>query len=249
MVILSLSKSFAVVIKVMDYKENDKLVWLYTEKHGKITCIVRGAKKSKSKFLSLTLPLCFGEYVFFKGKNMYNIQEGKIINSFQSLLENLDKLTYSTYLCELIDIAVEEHEVNETLFKDLVTCLYLLSTDALDYEILVRSFELRILNATGYGLNLTQCSLCKEKMTTSNYISLSNFGGVCEKCVKQHGIYVSRGAYNALRFIISTPMDKLYRLNVSKDIKDEIAKVTTTIISNNYSRRPKSLDMLNYIKE
>lgn len=246
---MSLNKSFAIVIKTIDYKENDKIVWLFSEKLGKISCIVRGAKKSKNRFLSLTLPLCFGEYLFFKGRNMYNMQEGRIVNSFQGLLDNLDKLTYSTYLCELIDIALEEYEPNEVLFRDFVTCLYLLSTDALDYELLVRSFELRLLRSTGYGINLNQCSLCKGKVNTSNYISLSDFGGVCNECPKVHGIYVSRGTYNTLRFIINTPMDKLYRLNVTKDIKDELAKVTTTIISNNYSRRPKSLEMLNYIKE
>ena len=125
MINLSVFETKAVIIKTQDYRENDKLVWFYTEKLGKITAIVRGAKKSKSKFLSLTLPLCYGEYMVYKGKNLYTLQEGKIINSFQGLLNNLDKLTYSSYLCELIDIACEENEVNEKLFKDLVTILYL----------------------------------------------------------------------------------------------------------------------------
>lgn len=152
MINLSVFETKAVIIKTQDYRENDKLVWFYTEKLGKITAIVRGAKKSKSKFLSLTLPLCYGEYMVYKGKNLYTLQEGKIINSFQGLLNNLDKLTYSSYLCELIDIACEENEVNEKLFKDLVTILYLLNTDVLDYEILIRAFEIKLLKATGYSL-------------------------------------------------------------------------------------------------
>jgi len=78
----------AVVIKTQDFKENDKLVWFYSENIGKITAIVRGAKKSKSKFLSLTLPLCYGEYLLYKGKNLYTLQEGRILNSFQGLLNN-----------------------------------------------------------------------------------------------------------------------------------------------------------------
>ena len=44
-------------------------------------------------------------------------------------------------------------------------------------------------------------------------------------------------------------IDKLYRLNLNNEIKAEIEKVTTFLISNNYSRKPKSLDMLNFIKE
>ena len=99
MIILSIEKTKGVIIKSIDYKENDKLIWAYCEELGKITFIAKGAKKSKSKNLALTLPLCFADYIFFKGRNLYNLQEGKIINSFQGLLDNLDKLTYSSYIC------------------------------------------------------------------------------------------------------------------------------------------------------
>lgn len=249
MVFLSLHKTNAVVIKSKEFKENDKLVWLYTEKLGKITTIVKGSRKSKSRFLSLTLPLCYGEYIVFKGKSLFNMQEGKVINSFQSLLSNLDKLTYSAYLCELIDICIEDGEVNESLFREFLTCMYLLNTDALDYELLIRAFELRILNATGYGINFENCSICRKKINISNYISLSNYGGVCEECNKEHGFYISRPAYNALKFLSKTPMDKIYRLNVNEDVKKDISKVTQFVIGSNYAKKPKSLEMLNYIKE
>lgn len=195
------------------------------------------------------MPLCFGEYVLFKGKNLYNLQEGKIINSFQGLLDNLEKLTYSTYICELIDICVEEGEVNKILFRDFITCLYLLNTDAMDYELLIRAFELRLLKITGYGLIFDKCSICKQNISTSQYISLSHYGGVCDQCKKDHGLFISKATYNALRFLNNVAMDKIYRLNITKEIKKEIERVTTFIINSNYSRRPKSLEMLNYIKE
>lgn len=249
MVLLSLEKTKAVVIKAQDYKENDKLVWLYTEKFGKVTAIAKGAKKSKSRLFALTLPLCYADYVLFKGKSLFNLQEGKMENSFQGLLSNLDKLTYAAYICELMDICVEDGESNKELYKHFITCLYLLNTDALDYEMLIRSFELKLLKSTGYGLNLDQCVNCKKKIVASNYISLSHFGGVCEECDRQHGIYISKPAYNALRFLNNTDMDKVYRLNINSEIKKDVSKVNTFIISSNYSRKPKSLEMLNYIKE
>lgn len=246
---MSLVKCKAIVLKTLDYKENDKLVWLYTDEYGKVSTIAKGAKRSRSKFLSITLPLCYGEYVYYKGRGIANLQEGKIIESFQGLLNNLDKLTYSSYCCELIDIAIAEGESNKWLFKEFVTTLYLLNTDALDYELLVRSFELKLLKATGYGLNLDYCAICRKKINVTNYISLSYYGGVCEECERIHGLYVSRGAYNALKFLINTPADKVYRLNLTQDMKKEMEKVTTFLISNNYSKKPKSLEMLKYLKE
>lgn len=246
---MSLIKGSGVVIKTLDYKENDKLVWIYTEQFGKITSIARGAKKNKNKLFSITLPLCYGDFMIFKGRSLYNLQEGNIISSFQGLLNNLDKLTYSSYLCELIDIALIEGESNPWLFKEFVTTLYLLNTDAIDYELLVRCFEIKLLSATGYGLTLDKCVLCKEKISLSNYISLSYFGGICENCNKEHGIYISKGSYNALKFLSNTTLDKVFRLNLTKDIKKEIEKVTTFIISSSFAKKPKSLEMLNYLKE
>lgn len=143
----------------------------------------------------------------------------------------------------------KKEKVNKNLFRDFITCIYLLNTDAMEYELLIRAFELRLLNATGYGLQFDKCSICKKAINTSDYISLSYFGGVCDTCNKEHGIYISRAGYNALRFLSNTPMDKIYRLNVTKEVKQQIEKVTTFIINSNYSRKPKSLEMLKYIKE
>jgi len=50
MINLSTFETKAVIIKTQDFKENDKLVWFYTEKLGKITAVVRGAKKVKASF-------------------------------------------------------------------------------------------------------------------------------------------------------------------------------------------------------
>lgn len=246
---MSLINTRGVIIKALDYKENDKLIWIYTENLGKITAVARGAKKSKSSLFAITLPLCYGDYTIFKGKNLSNMQEGKIINSFQGLMSNLDKLTYSSYLCELIDIALIEGEKNLYLYKEFITTLYLLDTDAIDYELLIRSFELKLLKATGYGLILDNCVNCRKRINVSNYISLSNFGGVCDECEKTHGLYVSKGCYNSLKFLFNTTADKIFTLNLSKDIKKEIERVTSFIISSNYSKKPKSLEMLNYLKE
>ena len=195
------------------------------------------------------MPLCYGDYLVFKGKNLYSLSEGKSRNSFQSLLDNLEKLTYASYICELIDICLEDNEKNLYLYKEFITCLYLLNTDAIDYEVLIRAFELKVLKATGYGLNFSSCVICREKITSSNYIDLAYFGGVCEECKKERGLYIDKATFASLRFLNNTTLDKVYKLHLRDDTKNEIYKITHYIISSVYSRRPKSLEMLNFIKE
>lgn len=222
---------------------------MFMDKIGKVTVVAKGSKKSKSKFFSTTLPLCYGEYMLFKGRNLYTLNEGRIIESFQELLNELTTLTYASYACELIDIGIIEEEGNNELFKSLVTVLYLLKTKAVDNELLLRAFELKVLKLTGYSLNFDACCICRKSITASNYINFQYYGGVCDECVKTSGMTVSRTAYNALKFLNNIPLDKVYRLNISSEVKNEIYKVTSNLISNGYSKKPKSLQMLEYIKE
>ncbi|EPS48502.1 DNA repair protein RecO [Clostridium botulinum CFSAN002367] len=74
-------------------------------------------QKNRSKYLSNTSPFCYGEYVLYKGKSLFNLSEVQLIDSFQDFLRDLDTLTYGSYFCELIDICTEEKEVVENYFK------------------------------------------------------------------------------------------------------------------------------------
>ena len=70
---------------------------------------------------------------------------------FKTYLENLDDITYASYLCELMDISMVDDESNRDFFKNAISSLYLLSNKAIDPETLARAFEVKLLDATGYG--------------------------------------------------------------------------------------------------
>lgn len=193
--------------------------------------------------------MCFGEYILYKGRGLYTINEGIVKSSFQGLLDNLEKLTYATYLCELIDISEIEGEPNRELFKTFVSALYFMDTNALDNEMLVRAFELKLLKLTGYGMELNHCVSCKMPLESSNYLSLAYLGGICDNCRKERGAAISRGTFNALRFLYNTNFERVYRLNLDRKTKDEMEKILSYIMQNSYSRKPKSLEMLTMFKE
>jgi DNA repair protein RecO (recombination protein O) len=180
---------------------------------------------------------------------MYILSEGKTVESFQALLNDLDTLTYGSYICELIDISMMDEESNSEMFKTLVSTLYLLKSRAMDDDILLRAYELKVLKYSGYGLNFDNCSICRRKLEQCSYIGLQQFGGVCDQCLKIDGLSISKPAFNVLKFLNNIPLEKVYRLTVPQNIKREIRKVLQLFISNSYSRIPKSLQMLDYIKE
>ncbi|KGM97901.1 DNA recombination protein RecO [Clostridium novyi A str. 4552] len=236
------------MLKTQDYKENDKLVWLFTEKIGKICAIAKGAKKNKSKFMSSTQTFCFGEYVLFRGKSLYSINEVQIIDSFQNLLKDMDTITYGSYLCELILIALEQEESDREFFKDFIKSFYFLKNHAMDLEILARTFELKLLKATGYGFDFEKCCICGKRINKSNYLSIQYYGGVCDSCEKTGGVNISYAAYGVLKFLYKTSIENAHIISASNEVKGEIYKVLDMFISQSYSKKPKSLEIFNYLK-
>lgn len=245
---LSTFKTRAIVIRTQDINENDKLLWLFTEKLGKVSAVARGAKKGKSKFMAASQLFCYGEYVLYKGRSLYTINEAQIIDSFQGLLKDLEHITYASYLCELIQISMQDEESDRSLFMHLISAFYFMKNEIADIEILARAFEIKLLKSTGFSFELEKCIACGCKISTSDYISCQYGGGVCRDCARVNGIKVSYSAYNALRALSKMSFQNIYRVTLSAEVKEELYKILSTTISQNYFKKPKSLETLNYLK-
>lgn len=64
---LAVFKTRAVIIKTQDVRESDKLVWLFTEKLGKVSTVARGQKKAEAH--------CFRPRFSFAMETMFYIKE------------------------------------------------------------------------------------------------------------------------------------------------------------------------------
>lgn len=236
-----------IILKTQELNENDKLVTIYTDKLGKVNAVAKGAKRNRSKFLSTTLQFCYGDYILFRGKNLYTINESSVIDSFRELLKDLETITYASYLCELVDICMVPEESNREFFKEFVSAFYLMKNKAVANNLLARGIEVKLLEAAGYGLNLEVCSICGRPINTSNYINMKYSGGLCSECDKSDSIHVSNTDYNILKYLSKTNMQNIYKLIISEESSKELYKILSTMIYSNLGKVPKSLDTLNYL--
>lgn len=207
-----------VILRTMDYKERDKIIWLLTEELGKISVICKGVRSQKSKYQSLVRPMLYGEFLLFKGRSMYSLNEGNVINSFSGLSGSLELLTYGSYLVELADIVTQDNEPDGTAYRNLVTALYLLETGAMDMEVLALAYEVRLIRNSGLRVG-------REMVPFP----------------------VTKAAENIIEFLTKTEMPKIYVLKLDEKIKKELQAITAFIIRDSYQRRPKSLDLLKFI--
>ena len=70
------------VIRTVDIKETDRLITIFTEEHGAVTALARGARSLKSRKMASTMQFCYGNFVLYGQSDKYWIKEAELIESF-----------------------------------------------------------------------------------------------------------------------------------------------------------------------
>lgn len=186
---MRLFKVKGIVIKEVQYKENDKIITIMTDKLGKISCMAKGAKKNNSPLLSTSQFLVYSEFLLYKGTNFYHINSAEMIESFYRLRIDYDKLEKAFEVSKLLNkLAYEEDEENDILSLFLNT-LYIIENKDKPFDLVRNTFLLKLLCLLGYTPRLYKCSSCIEKMFNNNnkrdtkyYYDRTNNSAVCETC-------------------------------------------------------------------
>lgn len=155
----------AVVLRLTDCGEADRIVTLLTRDRGKVQAIAKGARRSKHRFGAALAPFGHGEATLREGRGgALPLLEGLYgARGFSRLPLELGRLSHGSYaleLCrELCPLQEPEPEVLDLLLTLLGT-LDALPLEARPPVLALRCFELRLLSAVGFGLALDRCAAC-----------------------------------------------------------------------------------------
>jgi len=161
-------KTEAVVLREYDLGEQDKIVVFYTRKYGRIRVVAKGARKIKSRFApGIQLP-CYDEIIVHKGRenSLDILSECKIKCPFIKIRSSLVKFACSSYLAELITRFVEDEQSCPVLFHLLLRSLFLIeeTPPGQNSNLLIRSFELKLLDISGYRPCMERCVNCEKEV-------------------------------------------------------------------------------------
>ncbi|MGP1434318.1 MAG: DNA repair protein RecO [Catonella sp.] len=106
-----------VVVSGMPIGEYDKRIVIITRELGKIHAFVRGARRTNSKLLAGTDPLTFGKFKLVTGRNAYTLTEVKIVNYFEDLKMDIERVYYGYYFLELASYFSRENIVEKALIN------------------------------------------------------------------------------------------------------------------------------------
>jgi DNA repair protein RecO (recombination protein O) len=126
-----LIKTRAIVLHHVKYGESSLIVTVYTERYGRMTCMVSGIR-SKKTHLSLPffqpLTLLEAEIYYKSNREIHRLKELSCPFHYTSIPFSITKSTISLFLAELLWLTLREEEANEELFNFLFHAFQLLDS-------------------------------------------------------------------------------------------------------------------------
>ncbi len=153
-------KTEAVVLKAMDYKDNDKLLTLFSPSLGKITAGIRGVKNPKAKLAFAAQPFCFAEYVLAEKGGRYTVTAAYLHESFFELRLDVTAFYAACAASEICRGLSLENERFEGLFIAFIECLKALCLAGEDAAEALITFLLTALRESGYPIDLSYLEEC-----------------------------------------------------------------------------------------
>lgn len=174
----------AIVLRHQDWGEADRLLVLFTRQLGKVRGIAKGVRKPRSRKAGHLEPITQVNLLLARGRDMYIVTQAETIEAFLPLRENLLGVGLAIYAIELLDRFTYEEGENEALYRLLTSTLKRLVEEE-DAQLVLRYYEMRLLDLLGFRPQMVNCVICEEEIVAQDqYFSAEHGGVLCPRCGK-----------------------------------------------------------------
>ena len=219
-----------IVLRRRDFGESDRILVLFTRKMGRVSVIAKGARKPSSKISGHLELFMRSSFLISRGRNLHILTQADMIDDFEPLRKDLSGIGIGSYVVELVDAVTYEEGSNVKLYNLLVSTLDSLSAGE-NPGIIIRYYELHLLDLVGFRPELFVCVECGKKIIEQDQFLSGELGGtVCPECAlgaKKGGFRpVSSRALKYLRHFQRSEINSLISLKIPSEIIEELEKLT-----------------------
>jgi DNA repair protein RecO (recombination protein O) len=144
-------KSEGIVLKRINMGEADRILTIFTKKHGKIHCVAKGVRKPTSR-KSGHIELFDNTLLYLaKGKNIDILTQAEVIKRFSQIRTKLKAAKAAFHVVEIIDQLLPENQNNHNVYKELLNILAIIDSQGQATKRQIAEFEERILILLGFG--------------------------------------------------------------------------------------------------
>ncbi|MCL4202659.1 MAG: DNA repair protein RecO [Pirellulaceae bacterium] len=201
---MSLEKTSAIVLRLVDFSETSCVVTLFTEDFGKIGALAKGARRPKGPFDSALdlLALCRIVFIHKSSEALDLLTEAKLLRRFRAASRDLSRLYAAYYVAELLLELTEFGDPHPELFGESERALSSLDQEGNIAETVMR-FEMSALRQLGYLPALDVCAVCGSPVPAEGRVLFGHLAGgvLCQTCRpgQRQVVSLSRESWDALR--------------------------------------------------
>jgi len=189
-----ITKTEAVILKSMNYRDSSKIVTFYTRRFGKIKCIAKGARQAKNKFGAGLEPITGVMLVLYKKeqRDLQLVSQCDALKTYKNIHSELERMAVALSALELVNQLVHDEEENEALYQLLVETLDEIDRAKKNMLNLFFAFEIRCAALFGFAPDLASCSVCGRGLDEigadgSAVFQLARGSVVCAACAGTKG--------------------------------------------------------------
>lgn len=240
----------AIIIKRIKLGEADRILTLYTPELGKLKAVAKGTRRPQSKLGGHVELLTHSRLMLARGRNLDIITQAQTINNFLPIKDDLERISRGLYIAELVDSFTGEHSEDRRLFDLVLEVLQQLSQFN-DFELVLRYFELHLLDHLGYRPQLQQCTECNLPLKPeANFFSPNHGGVLCHNCGFHEPAAhpISLNALKVLRLWQNCDYTTAKRVKINSKLDTEMEQIMREYIKYLLDKQLKSTAWLDKLK-
>lgn len=188
------------VLHRREYRETSLLVDFFTENHGRITLLAKGARAARSPLKALLQPFT-PLLLRWSGRG-----ELKTLTKVEAISLTLPMQTVALYsgfyVNEVLSRVLENQTPYPELFQHYLKCVMALATHQDKLEETLRTFEFHTLKALGYGVDFCHCIGTGEEVSPTMWYQFRENEGFIASLLQNNYSFLGEDllAFSALDF-------------------------------------------------
>ena len=221
-----LYKTEAIILRQRKLGEADRILTIHTPTYGKLDAKAKGVRKTTSRMGGHLQPLNRCMVQLAQGRTMEVVAGCDTLESFQRLREDLERLSRALYAAELADRFLPERVESASTYRLLLETLRRLQ-GANDADLVLRYYEMRLLELSGFRPELERCLGCDQPLQPQpNFFAPAAGGTYCSSCGA--GAAGSRtlsvNGLKVLRLLQRASYNDVGRLNMRPALAQEVER-------------------------
>lgn len=236
-----------IVLREVNYKEADKILTILTEEAGKLTVSARGARKKMGKYTAASQLLAFSELDLYERQGRWSLREGRVIELFGGLRQDICLLSIGAYFAELLEAVSDVDYVDPGLLTLGLSGLHVLSGGTRDPRLVKAAFELRLMCLSGYAPEVSACAKCSTATPAQPMLNLQGGQIHCRTHRPENSgasLPLDAGSLSALCHIISAPENRVFAFSLGEQGLAHLAAAAEGYVLAQLERGFRTLDFL-----